>query len=158
VSDVSNFALKADITPCVCGCGLEARPRVKAWQDGLGPHARGCVCRRCTGSRQRGRSRVRENKVAKATGGTREPLSGGLSGIDGRSGLWVWEETAQESIVRGFRRWVTSKGVTSKLARIMARHGEARAFVLSWDGKPRWVCVPFDDWAGQVRDENGGAA
>jgi hypothetical protein len=151
VTEVEN-RMKADPTACPCQCGTVGTPRVKAWADGL-HHARGCPCRRCVGGRQRPKSRVRENKVAKATGGTREPLSGGLSGVDGRSGTWTWEETAQESIVRGFRRWIESKGVTSKLARIMARHGEARAFVLSWDGKPRWVCVPFDDWAGQVKAE-----
>lgn len=96
--------------------------------------------------------------MAKDTGGAREPLSGGLSGIDGRSGLWVWEETAQVSLVRGVRRWWESKQVQAKTARLMARHGVARAFVLSWDGKPRLVVVPYDDWAGQVRDELGEAS
>lgn len=104
------------------------------------------------GGRHRGVSRVRENKVAKATGGTREPLSGGLSGVDGRSGLWVWEETAQVSLVAGLRRWWTSKGVTSKVARMYGRQGgERHAFVASWDGKPQVVVMTFEDWSEAVR-------
>jgi hypothetical protein len=133
-------------------CGLHGTPRVKAWGDGL-KHVRGCKCRRCSGGRQRGKARVRENRVAKDTGGTREPLSGGLSGIDGKAGLWVWEETSQESLVRGLRRWWQSKGVSDKRSRLMNRSGYARAFIASWDGRPQVVVVPYDDWAGQVRAE-----
>lgn len=145
-----NFNPKAD---CPCGCGLFGTLRVKAWSDGS-HHVRLCGCRRCQGGRQRPKSRRRENRVAKDTGGTREPLSGGLSGVDGRAGLWVWEETANVAIVRGLRRWWESKTVQSKLARMMARPGgEARAFIASWDGKPRLVVMLYEDWAGQVKQE-----
>lgn len=154
--DVANFALKPDPAECSCGCGLIGQPRVKVWKDGTS-HVRLCKCRRCTGGRQSAKARRRENKVAKATGGTREPMSGNLSGIDGRSGLWVWEETAQVDIVRGLRAWWSGKGVQSKVARLMNRHGVARAFIASWDGRPQLVVVPFDDWAGQVLDESGSA-
>lgn len=143
--------LKPEPAECQCGCGLVGQPRVKAWGDGL-RHNRRCVCRRCVGGRQRSKSRVRENRVARDTGGTREPMSGALSGVDGRAGLWIWEETAQESIVRGFRRWWMSKGVTAKRSRMMRRPGgEARALILSWDGRPQVVVAPYEDWAGQVK-------
>lgn len=153
MSDVTP-RLKPDLEPCVCGCELVARPRTKAWNDGLGPHARGCACKRCVGGRQGPKARRRENRVARDTGGAREPLSGGLSGIDGRAGLWVWEETAQVSLVRGLRRWWESKQVQAKVGRMMRRPGgEARAFIASWDGKPRLVVMPYEDWAGQVRQD-----
>lgn len=145
--------LKPDFGACVCGCGTVARPRVKQWADGLGPHARGCPCRRCTGGRQSGKARRREHKVAKALGGERQPMSGNLSGYDIGSGLWRAEETANVALVRGFRRWVESKQVRTKLARLMALTGVRRAFVVSWDGKARWVVIPFDDWANQCQDD-----
>lgn len=146
--------LKDDPVSCPCGCELVGYQRVRAWSsDGL-RHVKKCVCRRCTGGKQRGKATKRESRIAKDTGGVREPLSGGLSGVDGRAGLWVWEETAQESIVRGFRRWWTSKGVTSKVARMFGRPGgEARAFILSWDGRPQVVISTYADWVGQVRGE-----
>jgi len=144
--------LKPDPIVCPCGCELVGQPRVKAWRDGL-HHVRFCKCRRCVGSRQPAKARRREHKVARAAGGQREPMSGNLSGIDGRSGFWEWEETANVSLVRGFRRWVTSKQVTDKLARLMARTGSRRVFVLSWDGKPRWCVIPFEDWANQATED-----
>lgn len=148
--------LKPDPVECACGCGVISAQRVRAWKDGLN-HGRKCACRRCTGGKQSAKARRRENRVAKATGGRREPLSGNLSGIDGRSGLWVWEETAQLSLVQGLRRWWTSKQVTAKTARLMNRHGVARAFIASWDGRPQLVVIPFEDWAGQVLDESESA-
>lgn len=144
--------LKADPITCPCGCELVGRPRVKAWKDGL-HHVRLCKCRRCVGGRQGPKARRRENKIAKATGGERSPMSGNLSGYDGRSGLWVWEETSNVTIVRGFKRWFLSKQVQAKVARLMGQRGVARAFILTWDGKPRAVVTPFEDWAGQVESE-----
>lgn len=148
---------KPDLDACVCGCGVVARPRVKAWQDGLGPHNRGCPCRRCVGGRQSSRARRREHRVAKAAGGAREPFSGALSGVDGRAGLTVWEDTANVALTRGFRRWIESKGTTSKMSRLMARTGVRRAYVLAWDSKPRWVVMPFTDWADLVVSEESDA-
>lgn len=140
-------------TDCPCGCGTFGTPRRKAWADGIGPHVRGCPCRRCAGSRHRGKATRRESRIARDTGGSREPLSGALSGVDGRAGLDVWEETSNESIVRGFRRWVTSKGVTDKTARLMKVTGVRRHLILSWDGRPRWVVTPYEDWADKVKSE-----
>lgn len=148
---VTSF-LKPEPESCQCGCGLFGQPRVKAWKDGT-RHVRTCGCRRCVGGRQTPKARRRENRVAKAAGGTREPMSGNLSGVDGRSGLWVWEETANVSLVRGFRRWIESKQVQTKLARMMAKTGVRRAYIVSWDGKPRWAVVPFADWANQASDD-----
>lgn len=127
-------------------------PRKKAWADGL-HHVKGCACRRCVGSRQKPKARRREHKVARDTGGTREPLSGALSGVDGRAGIDVWEETSAVAITRGFRRWIESKGVQSKTLRLMARIGVRRHLILSWDGKPRWVVTPYEDWAGGVKEQ-----
>lgn len=140
-------------TDCPCGCGAFGTPKKKAWRDGL-HHVRGCPCRRCVGGRQRGLERKRINKIAKQTGGTRDPLSGQLSGVDGRVGLWVYEETSGEAVVRGFRRWIESKTVQSKMARTLLHTGVNRALILSWRvgnaTKPRWVIVPYEDWAKAV--------
>lgn len=156
---ISENVVPRDVTPnfkplvdCACGCGMSGTPRRKAWVDGF--HVRRCACRRCVGSRQRGNARRRENRVANELGGSREVMSGALSGVDVRAGMWVFEETAEVRIVQGLRRWWSSKQTTTKLARIMARRGEARAFVASWDGKPQLVVIPWEDFAGQIRGGN----
>lgn len=51
--------------------------------------------------------------------------------------------------MRGLRRWWTSKQMQTKVARLLARDGEAHAFVASWDGRPQLVVVPYEDWVGQ---------
>jgi hypothetical protein len=150
-----------DKLDCPCGCGKFGTPRRKAWGDGL-RHVSRCPCPRCVGGRQSGKARRRENKVAKDLGGHRHALSGGLSGADVSAGYWSFEETSNEAIVRGFRRWWTSKGVRSKLARLFARRGEAHALVLSWDGRPQVVVTPYEDFVAhfphQSTDGPGGAA
>lgn len=143
-----------ELDACGCGCG-EYGTLKKPWRsNGVRCVAHKCKCKQCVGGRQPGNARRRENKIAKATGGTREPMSGNLSGIDGRAGLDEWEETMEKAVVRGFRRWVESKTVTSKLARLMARRGSRRHFILTWDGKPRWVVTPFEDWAEFVKESD----
>lgn len=143
---------KPDPIECPCRCGLVGTPRARSWQDGLGPHVRGCACRRCAGSRHRGKATRRESGIARRTGGQREPLSGALSGVDGRAGLWVWEETSNQDVVRGFKRWISSKGVTTKMSRMMKVSGVRHALILSWDGKPRWAIVPAEDWENKVKE------
>lgn len=143
---------KPDLAACACGCGLVGRPRAKAWQDGLGPHVKRCACRRCAGGRQKGRARVRENRIAADTGGERSPLSGALSGYDGRAGNWVWEETTNAAFCRGFLRWINSKTVQTKIARLMSLSGVNRAIILSVDNKPLWVVVPYSDWVDTVTE------
>lgn len=138
---------------CPCGCGTYGTPRKKQWQDGLGGHVKGCPCKRCVGGRQRGRSRVRENKVARLTGGTREPLSGALSGVDGRSGLTVWEETANVAINRGLFKWWDGKGTQEKVHRMMLLSGVRRAFIASRPATegPSLVVMLLEDWADLVQ-------
>lgn len=143
---------KPDLEDCVCGCGLVGRPRVKKWSDGLGGHVKACQCRRCSGGRQRPRSRLRENLIAKDTGGERSPLSGATNGYDGRAGLWRWEETSEVAICRGFMRWISGIGVQHKLARLMALRGVNRALILSPENKPTWVVIPYEDWAPHVKE------
>ena len=133
--------------PCPCGCGTFGMPRKRAWGDGL-RHVRGCGCRRCVGSRHRAKASKRERRIAADLGGSREILSGALSGADVVAHMWSFEETSNESVVRGFRRWWTSKTVQRKLTRLMARGG-ARGFVLSWDGRPQVVIAPYEDFVGQ---------
>jgi hypothetical protein len=67
--------------------------------------------------------------------------------------LWRWEETSNVAVIRGFRRWIESKGVQRKLGRLMSLIGVRRAFIVSWDGKPRWVIVPFEDWANDAKED-----
>lgn len=138
---------------CPCNCGTFGTPRKKAWGDGL-RHVRGCPCRRCVGSRQRGKASRRERQVAFDLDATREPMSGALSGADIIGHLWAFEETANVAVTRGFQRWWTSKTVRSKTARLFARHGEARALVLSWDGRPQVVVTPYDDFVGQFPNQS----
>jgi hypothetical protein len=136
---------------CPCGCGVFGTPKRKAWGDGL-RHVKGCgPCRRCTGSRSKSRASRRENRVARDIGGTREPMSGALSGKDVTAGLWALEETANVALVRGIRRWWTSDQIRRKTARLMAQHGVAHGFVCSWDGRPQIVVMPYEDWVGQLR-------
>lgn len=137
---------------CPCGCGLFGTVRKKKMADGLNHVAR-CQCKRCAGSRYGKNANRRENRIAKDTGGSREPLSGALSGIDGSSGLWVWEETSNRQIVATIERWWHSKGVRDKCARLMNRSGAARCLILSWGArlKPQLVVIPYEDWASMVR-------
>lgn len=113
---------------CPCGCGTFGS------------------CNRCNGSRVKARASRRERKMALVTSGTRHPMSGALSGVDVTLGdLLDVEETANVSLVRGLRRWWTSKAIQTKTARLMARTLRPRAFVASWDGKPRLVVMPWVD-------------
>ena len=133
---------------CPCTCGTFGTPRRKAWGDGL-RHVRGCPCRRCAGSRHAGKARRRENRIAADLGGAREVMSGALSGADVKAGGWSFEETSNEAVVRGIRRWWTSQTVRRKVARLYARHGEAHALILSWDGRPQLVVTSYEDFVGQ---------
>lgn len=134
--------MKPDLVDCPCGCGLVGRPRAKQWSDGVGPHVRLCECRRCKGGRTRARSRRQEHRLANAVGGQREPLSGGLSGVDVRSPLVEFEHTANERLVAGLKRWWEAKQTQAKLRRLFSRtHSDAcPVFVARWGNKDRlWV-------------------
>lgn len=148
-------SLKPDPAPCVCGCGAIGRPRVRAWNDGLGPHNRNCVCRRCRARNYGRKASARERGIAKQLGGERQALSGALSGADvtGRVDL---EETSNLAVTRGLRRWWESKGVATKRARLEARTSDApKALVLSWGEpcKPQIVVMRWDDFRRMVNDE-----
>jgi hypothetical protein len=134
---------------CPCGCDLFGTPTKKF------RHVRACQCRRCRGSRTKSTARRRENRIAKDTGGERSILSGQLSGYDGRAGLWVWEETSNQALTRGLRRWWESGQVRSKMGRLFGLRGVRRAFVASWDGKPQLVVVPYEDWVERVKEDGG---
>lgn len=54
--------------------------------------------------------------------------------------------------MRGLRRWWETKAVSAKVARLMALSGVHRALVCSWDGKPRLVVIPYEDWVALVRE------
>jgi hypothetical protein len=128
---VTNF--KSDPEPCVCGCGTVARPRAKAWSDGLGPHAKTCPCRRCNGSRYKRRASARERGLARRLpGGERQALSGALNGADVVSAVLDVEETAAKAYSRGLFAWWDSKGVRKKTGRLLDRRLRPRAFVV-WD-------------------------
>jgi hypothetical protein len=105
------------------------------------------------GSRQRNKARVKEHQIALDTGGEREPLSGGLSGIDGHSGDWIWEETAEKAVARGLRNWWNTITVQKKIKRLMSRpEHEHRALVIT-DQKPWLVVMPYEDWVDGIRNK-----
>lgn len=138
---------------CPCGCGIEGEQRKRAWRDGKPAHVKRCPCRRCVGSRQRNKARVREHQIALDTGGEREPLSGSISGIDGRAGSWVWEETGNQAIARGLRKWWDSSAVQNKIKRLMERpDGERRVLILT-DEKPWLVIMPYESWVETVKED-----
>ncbi len=138
--------LKPDPAACSCGCGVIGQPRARAWHDGLAAHARTCRCRRCEAPRYRQRAAKRERRMAKDLGGQRSPLSGAINGADVVAPFIEIEETANETVVRGIRRWWTSKTVVDKTDRLFARPGDvARALVLTWDGRKRVVVMRYDD-------------
>lgn len=133
---------------CPCGhpnCPGYGSPRAKAWRNGE-THIKRCPCSRCAGGRFKAKARIREHKVAKDIGGTRAFASGILTGFDVASSVVEIEETSQESIVRGLRRWWNSQGVQKKLSRLMAHHTRARAFLLHWDKEPQLVVMPYTDF------------
>lgn len=152
-SGVANLKVTVD---CPCGCGKHGTPRKRAWRDGL-RHVRLCECNRCDAPRHKRDASIREREIAADLGGTREPMSGALSGADVVAHMWSFEETSNETIVRGFRRWWTSKTVQRKLVRLMARAG-AHGFIVSWDGRPQVVISPYEDFVGQFPNQTGGAA
>jgi hypothetical protein len=133
-----------DKLDCPCGCGLFGTPVRRARGDGL-RHVRGCPCRRCKASRVKPRARRRENRVAKDLGGTRDIMSGAITGADVTAGLWSFEETSNVALVRGLRRWWESKQIRTKMARLEARP-DLHAFVASWDGRPQLVVSPYEDF------------
>lgn len=137
---------------CPCECGTFGTPKKKIARDGL-RHVARCPCKRCRAPRFKQNATRRESRIAKDTGGSREPLSGALSGVDGRSGLHVWEETSARDVVRTAEKWWLSKGVQDKVARLMKQRGVARHLILSWGPrlKPQIVITPYDDWASMVK-------
>ena len=160
MSDDVVSTLKPDPQDCVCGCGKVGQPRVRQWQDGLGPHVKACQCRRCGAPKYKDRAYKRERRIAKAVGGERSVMSGALNGAD-VTGCVDVEETAGQAYARGLFRWWDSKGVQTKLARLMQRTLVPRAFVV-WQGKRGLVVMTFEDWAELVQrgmsDADGGAA
>lgn len=145
MTEVESFH-KPEPGPCACGCGLLGRPKVKAWANGVRCN-KGCQCRRCVGGRQTGKARRRENRIARELGLERSVLSGALNGAD-LVGYLEIEETSNVAIVRGLRRWWGSQQVRAKVARLYARPGTApKAFVASWDGRPRLVVMEYEDAA-----------
>lgn len=137
-------------TGCGCGCGLFGSPRARPWRNGQLCVKR-CKCKRCEASRHKPRAAARERAIARTVGGVRIPLSGQGGGPD-VSGRWDIEETSNEAIVRGVRRWWESKGVQSKVAALYSRALVPRAVVLSWpdtlDGPRRrkLVVMTWDDF------------
>jgi hypothetical protein len=94
-------------------------------------------------------ARKRENKIAKAIGGQRDSRSGGLSGVDVASLVVEIEETSNQAVTRGLRRWWESKTVKNKRARLWSRtFSDAEpVLVASWDGKPQLAVLEFDSFA-----------
>lgn len=66
MTDVANRLLP--FGPCGCGCGREARLRVKPWADGTVCVTRGCPCKRCQGRANRSRGDAAGRKVRKQLG------------------------------------------------------------------------------------------
>lgn len=128
---------------CPCGCGAFGSLRQKQMKDGL-RHVSRCPCKRCMAPRFKQRARKRENALAKATGGERSYASGVLSGAD-VVGVVDCEETANQDVVRGIRRWWNSRGVQRKVARLYTRQLRPHALVLS-DPQPWLVVMTFADF------------
>lgn len=124
------------------------QPRKKVWAGEEVGHARCCKCRKCTGGRQKAKARKRENKVAKVLGGSRDALSGQLTGKDVTVGdICFIEETANKNLVAGIRRWWSGKQITAKMARtqeVGKRLGVPAVFVASWDNQPQVAVMDFD--------------
>ncbi len=101
----------------------------------------------------RKRAAQRERRIAKDLGGERSPLSGAVNGADVvTAGVIEIEETANEAVVRGIRRWWESQGVSAKTARLFARYGSVpRALVLVWGNRKRLVVMRYEDFRSLVR-------
>jgi hypothetical protein len=127
---------------CPCGCGKTGLLQGRRRGDGYF-HVRRCPCRRCVASRVRKRAGNRERQIARTIGGTREVLSGALSGADVIHSRVRIEETANVSLTRGLRRWWESKQTEAKVLRLFGDELPG-AFVASWDGSPRVVVMPYE--------------
>lgn len=146
---------------CECACGKWGQPRRKPWRDGK-IHTRNCECSRyCLASKQKTTAMGREDRVARDSGGRRNPGSGAQGGMDLKDHPFQVEETSQQSVVRGFRSWWEGKGVQAKVHTLMHRQAMGpRALILSWDEEPQFAVVPYPDWASvsleveQLRAEN----
>lgn len=143
---------------CPCGCAKYGAPRRKRMRDGL-CHVMRCLCPRCQGSRAKGQARIREHRVAKATGGVRNIASGAFGGFDTRGGAVEVEETAQVAHTRAIRRWWEGKATREKFGRLWASQGLLpRAAVLSWDHKPQVAVMSFADFERLCLAAQGGEA
>ena len=94
MTEVANFALKADPEPCQCGCGAFGQLRARAWRDGVRCVKRGCSCRRCRGSRntKKGDRRALQARRALAIPGVgtrHEELLGGLVRWEAKAGSQI---------------------------------------------------------------------
>lgn len=139
---------------CPCGdekCGRTGVPQMRRRGDGL-YHVRLCPCRRCVASRVRKRAGTRERLIARTIGGTREPLSGALSGADVVHARIRIEETANVALTRGLRRWWESKQTETKVLRLFGGDLPG-AFVASWDGSPRVVVMPYEGFVRLLTEE-----
>lgn len=142
-----NFNPKVD---CPCGCGLFGAPLKKEHRDGT-RHVRGCQCPRCKGRNVKRAAGNRERRIARRVGGERSILSGALSGYDiavplRGGGILVIEETTNASITKGVDRWWAGKGVSSKVARILAHRGGIAALRM-----PRLTVMPTADFDALAR-------
>lgn len=68
MTEVSNFALKADPQECGCGCGIIGTLRSRPWRSGIVCVKRGCSCKACTGKRSRSKGDDRARRARKALG------------------------------------------------------------------------------------------
>lgn len=134
---------------CECGCGKRGVLK-KAWRSNDQRCVRGCECRQCVGGKVKDRARRREHTVARGNHGQRNPGSGAFGGLDGIGGVCSWEETANVAIIAGLKRWWLAKGTQGKVAKLLADTLRPRAFVASWDGRPRLVVMPYEDWCALI--------
>jgi len=146
--------LKPDPAICPCGCGVIGRPRTRAWRGEAEPHTRNCTCRRCSAGAHGKNERKRVGRFARATGLTRAPMSGAVIGYD-LGGIVAVEETANEAVVKGLRKWWAGVGVQRKVRRIREQQLQPWAFVASWDGKPRLVVMDPEGFAALCQAANG---
>jgi len=147
--------LKPAWMPCPCGCGESGPPRARAWNDGLEAHVRRCPCRRCRATRYKNNASRRERKIGKDLGARRNPGSGAWGGSDILGAVCEIEETSNVSLLAGFKRWVTGKGFTTKTAVIHGQTLKPAAFIASWDGKPRWAIMRYQDFVNLCERADG---
>jgi hypothetical protein len=128
---------------CACGSGKVGAPRSRPYAgEGAALHIKHCArdcpsCPKCRAGRHAPMARQRENRIARAVGGERNPGSGNRGGHDVRGAIVDIEETTQATIVAPLFKWWLGAVTQKKVAELLRRQHKPRMLWCNRDQDPR---------------------